>query len=92
MTTDDARDSAIHWRIEDMIRVFTEHRAMTRAEVFDALCNGEGMFEHGLQAICEMHSLPRAELNERVSAFIEAEKEEEAERAFHQALRAEADA
>lgn len=77
---DDARDLAIHNRIEVMIGVFVDLRAMTRAQVFEQFCNGDGMFDHGLQAICEMHNLTRSEINERVSAFIEAEKEEEAER------------
>lgn len=78
--TDDERDIQIHWRIEDMIRVFSTHRGISRATVIDELTNGDNKFAHGLQAIAEMFSLSRHEINERVSAFIEAEKEEEAER------------
>lgn len=78
--TDDERDIQIHWRIEDMIRVFSTHRGISRAKVIDELCNGDNKFEHGLNAIAELFSITRHEVNERVSAFIEAEKEEEAER------------
>lgn len=92
MIDDDARDIAIHRRIEEMIRIFSAHRGIPRSTVIAELCNGEGKFDHGLNAIAEMFSLPRHEINERVSAFIEAEKEEEAERAFHTALSHEADA
>lgn len=92
MTLDDAKDIAIHQRIDGMISIFMSMRAMTRAEVFDQLCNGDGMFDHGLNAIAEMFSISRHEVNERVSAFIEAEKEEQAERAIRTALAAEADA
>jgi len=92
MTQDDAQDIAIHFRIEDMIRVFMSHRAMTRSEVFEQLCNGDGMFEHGLNAIAELFTLSRHEINERVTAFIEAEKEEQAERAIRIALASEVDA
>lgn len=80
MTENDALDLSITARIDNMIQVFMSFRAMTRAEVIAELCNGDGMFDHGLNAIAEMFSLPRHEINERVSAFIEAEKEEEAER------------
>ena len=92
MTNDDERDLQIHYRIDNMIAIFMAHRAMTRAEVIAELCNGDGMFDHGLNAIAEMFSISRHEVNERVSAFIEAEKEEQAERAIRTALAAEADA
>lgn len=92
MRDDDARDIHIHRRIDGMIRVFMDLRYMTRRQVIDELCSGDGKFDHGLNAIAEMFSISRHEVNERVSAFIEAEKEEEAERAFHAALSHEADA
>lgn len=92
MTENDALDLAITARIDTMISVFMSMRAMTRAEVIAELCNGDGMFDHGLNAIAEMFSISRHEINERVSAFIEAEKEEEAERAIAAALQAEVDA
>lgn len=88
---DDAADLQIHFDIERMVQVFTR-RGLSRAQVFDELTNGDGKFEHGLTAICELRSITRAELNERVSAFIEVEKEEEAERLIAQALAMEADA
>ncbi len=78
--TDDERDIQIHRRIDNMIQVFMSMRAMSRADVIAELCNGEKKFDHGLNAIAEMFSITRHEVNERVSAFIEAEKEEEAER------------
>ena len=90
--TDDERDIQIHRRIEEMIRIFSSHRVISRSRVIDELCNGEGKFDHGLNAIAEMFSISRHEVNERVSAFIEAEKEEQAERAWREALAAEADA
>lgn len=77
---DDAVDFAITARIDGMVKIFMSFRAMTRSEVIAELCNGDGMFDHGLNAIAEMFSLSRHEINTRVSAFIEAEKEEEAER------------
>ena len=80
MTDNDERDLHIHRRIDNMISVFMAHRAMTRSEVIAELGNGAGKFDHGLNAIAEMFSISRHEVNERVSAFIEAEKEEEAER------------
>ena len=80
MTDNDERDIQIHRRIEEMIRVFSSHRGFSRARVIEELCNGDNKFEHGLNAIAEMFSISRHEVNERVSAFIEAEKEEEAER------------
>ena len=80
MTDNDERDLQIHIRIDNMISIFMAHRAMTRAEVIDELCNGDQKFDHGITAIAEMFNLTRLEINERVSAFIEAEKEEEAER------------
>lgn len=89
---DDARDLAIHQRIEGMIDLFMGLRAMTRSEVFEQLCNGSGMFDHGLNAIAEMFSASRHEVNERVTAFIEAEKEELISRAIRIALAAEVDA
>lgn len=92
MTDDDERDLKIHRRIEEMIRVFASHRGYSRSRVIDELCNGEGKFNHGLNAIAEMFSLSRSEINDRVSAFIEAEKEEEAARVIRIALAAEADA
>ena len=97
---DDAFDLAVHGeiekmiklQIEEMIRVFRYHRGFTRAKVIEELCNGDGKFDHGLCAIAEMFSLSRHDVNERVSAFIEAEKEEEFERAVRAALAAEVDA
>ena len=80
MTDNDERDLQIHRRIDNMIAIFMAHRAMTRADVIAELCNGDNKFEHGLTAIAELFSITRHEVNERVSAFIEAEKEEEAER------------
>ena len=80
MTDNDELDLQIHRRIEEMIRIFSSHRGLTRAKVIDELCNGDNKFEHGLNAIAELFSITRHEVNERVSAFIEAEKEEEAER------------
>lgn len=80
MTDNDERDLQIHRRIDNMIAIFMAHRAMTRSEVIAELCNGDGMFDHGLNAIAELFSITRHEINTRVSAFIEAEKEEEAER------------
>lgn len=80
MTDNDERDLQIHNRIDGMISIFMSMRAMTRAKVIDELCNGDNKFDHGLNAIAEMFSITRHEVNERVSAFIEAEKEEEAER------------
>lgn len=91
MTEDDARDLQIHNRIEEMIRIFGAHRGLARQRVIDELCNGDGKFDHGLAAIAEMFSISRHEVNERVSAFIEAEKEEKAERAFRAACEAEAE-
>ena len=92
MTEDDALDLAITARIDDMIRVFSSHRGISRAKVIEELCNGDRKFDHGITAIAEIFSLSRHEINERVSAFIEAEKEEQAERAIREALAAEADA
>ena len=92
MTEDDALDLAITARIDDMIRVFSSHRGISRAKVIEELCNGDRKFDHGITAIAEIFSLSRHEINERVSAFIEAEKEEQAERAIRTALAAEADA
>lgn len=80
MTDNDEIDLAIHRRIETMIQVFMSMRSMSRSEVIAELCNGDNKFEHGIIAIAEMFNLSRHEINERVSAFIEAEKEEEAER------------
>jgi len=80
MTDNDERDLQIHRRIDNMISLFMAMRAMTRADVIAELCNGEKKFDHGLNAIAEMFNLTRHEVNERVSAFIAAEKEEEAER------------
>jgi len=80
MTDNDERDLQIHRRTEEMIRVFSSHRGFSRSRVIEELCNGDNKFEHGLNAIAEMFSISRHEVNERVSAFIEAEKEEEAER------------
>ena len=80
MTDNDERDLQIHRRIEEMIRIFSSHRGISRAKVIDELTNGDQKFEHGIIAIAEMFNLSRHEINERVSAFIEAEKEEEAER------------
>lgn len=80
MGDNDERDLQIHRRIENMIGIFMAHRGLTRAEVIAELTNGEKRFDHGLNAIAEMFSITRHEINERVSAFIEAEKEEEAER------------
>jgi len=80
MTDNDELDLQIHNRIETMIQVFMSMRAMTRSQVIDELTNGDQKFEHGIIAIAEMFNLPRHEINERISAFIEAEKEEEAER------------
>lgn len=77
----DERDIQIHRRIEGMIRVFMDLRFMSRAKVIEELCNGDGKFDHGLNAIAELFSITRHEVNERVSAFIEAEKEEQAYRA-----------
>jgi len=91
MTDNDERDLQIHNRIDGMISIFMSMRAMTRSEVIAELCNGERKFDHGLNAIAEMFSITRHEVNERVSAFIEAEKEEQAERAIAEALQAEAD-
>lgn len=92
MTPDDRKDLDIHFDIERLVQVFAGHRKLSRARVFDELCNGDGKFEHGLTAICELRNITREELNERISAFIEAEKEEQAERAIRTALAAEADA
>lgn len=89
---DDATDLDIHNRIDLMISVFMSMRAMTRAQVIDDLCSGDGKFDHGLNAIAEMFSITRHEVNERVSAFIEAEKEEAYERALMKSLAAEVDA
>jgi len=80
MTDNDELDIQIHRRIEEMIRIFSSHRGISRARVIDELTNGDNKFEHGLNAIAELFSITRHEVNERVSAFIEAEKEEEAER------------
>ena len=80
MTDNDEFDLQIHRRIEEMIRIFSSHRGISRAKVIDELTNGDNKFAHGLQSIAEMFSITRHEVNERVSAFIEAEKEEEAER------------
>ena len=80
MTDNDELDLQIHRRIEEMIRIFSSHRGISRAKVIDELTNGDNKFAHGLQSIAEMFSITRHEVNERVSAFIEAEKEEEAER------------
>lgn len=80
MTDNDEFDLQIHRRIEEMIRIFSSHRGITRAKVIDELTNGDNKFAHGLQSIAEMFRISRHEVNERVSAFIEAEKEEEAER------------
>lgn len=80
MTDNDETDLQIHRRIEEMIRIFSSHRSITRAEVISELCNGDRKFDHGITAIAEMFNLSRHEINERISAFIEAEKEEEAER------------
>jgi len=80
MTDNDELDLQIHNRIETMIQVFMSMRSMSRSEVIAELCNGDNKFEHGIIAIAEMFNLPRHEINERISAFIEAEKEEEAER------------
>lgn len=80
MTDNDERDLQIHRRIDNMIEVFCRMRTMTRADVIAELCNGDNKFEHGLNAIAQLFSITRHEVNERVSAFIEAEKEEEAER------------
>lgn len=89
---DDAIDFEITAQIDNMVNVFMSLRAMTRAQVIDELTNGDNKFAHGLNAIAEMFSISRYEVNERVSAFIEAEKEEQAERAIREALAAEADA
>lgn len=89
---DDATDFAVTARIDDMIRLLSTQRGISRATVIDELCNGDNKFEHGLNAIAEMFSITRHEVNTRVSAFIEAEKEEQAERAIREALAAEADA
>ena len=80
MTDNDEFDLHIHRRIEEMIRIFSSHRGISRSKVIDELTNGDNKFAHGLQSIAEMFSITRHEVNERVSAFIEAEKEEEAER------------
>ncbi len=92
MTPDDAKDIQIHRRIEEMIRIFSTHRGISRSTVIEELTNGDNKFAHGLQAIAEMFSISRHEVNERVSAFIDLEKEEQAERAIRTALDAEADA
>ena len=92
MTDDDERDIQIHRRIEEMIRIFSSHRGISRAKVIDELTNGDNKFAHGLQAIAEMFNLTRQEINDRVTAFIDLEKEEQAERAIRTALAAEADA
>lgn len=80
MTDNDELDLQIHRRIDNMIEVFCRMRTMTRSDVIAELCNGDNKFEHGIIAIAEMFNLSRHEINTRISAFIEAEKEEEAER------------
>lgn len=81
---DDAFDFALHQDIEALIRVYCM-RGMTRSEVIAELFSGNEMFAHGFNAICENRNIDRAELNVRVTAFIESEREEEAER-IHRAI------
>lgn len=87
LTTTEALDIAIG----RMIYVFTHHRRISRVDLFAELCSGAERFQHGLKAIADCLCIPRFIVNERVSAFIEAEKEEQAERAIAEALQAEAD-
>ena len=71
---------ALDISIARMIYVFTHHRQISRGDLFAELCEGAERFQHGLRAIADALCIPRYVVNERVSAFIEAEKEEEAER------------
>ena len=80
MTDDDAKDLSIHRSIERLISVYMM-RGWTREKVIAEMCSGNDVFLHGYEAICEQQKITRAELNERISAFIEAEREEQAERA-----------
>lgn len=76
LSTTEALDIAI----TRMIHVFTSHRRISREHLFAELCSGAERFQHGLKAIADALFIPRYVVNERVSQFIEAEKEEEAER------------
>lgn len=89
---DDAFDLGIHFDIERLIQVFIWSRNMTRSRVIAEMCSGNELFFHGYEAICVKYNITRAELNDRISAFIEAEKEEEAERLIRAVCEREVDA
>ena len=73
LSTTEALDLAIG----RMIYAFTGHRGISRGDLYAELCSGAERFQHGLKAIADCLHIPRFIVNERVSAFIEAEKEEE---------------
>lgn len=89
MSLDDEADLAVHRGIELLVQTHMM-QGEPRSSVIERLERGE--LAHGYDAICEKNSITHDELATRVSAFIEAEKEEEAERAIAAALRAEVDA
>ena len=86
-TDDDARDLLIHVRIEAAVRslAWPAHK-LSRPDALGALlacANGAGNqnIEHMIQAIIEGQGITREDLGERLSAVIELDREEEAERA-----------
>lgn len=94
MTDDDARDLRIHARIENAIRFLAHGRyKLARPDAIGALIAcanqaGNAHIEHMIEAILEGQGITREDLALRLTAVVELDREEEAERAARIVARA----